>query len=117
MLKKVLKVLRRYLPSFLSYRENQAGVQNLTPPPAGRVLMASDGHPIRGEGRLEVCLLPGGRRPPGPEYTWGWGTGMTFGEDVGWLGELAFTFSIFQFCDMQVVTNYKRSRIIMRVLG
>ena len=35
MLEKVMKVLRRYLLLFLSYRENPAGGQNLTPPPAG----------------------------------------------------------------------------------
>ena len=26
-------------------------------------------------GRLEVFLLPGGRRPPGPDYTRRWGMG------------------------------------------
>ena len=33
MLGKVLKVLRRYLPSFLSYRENPAGGGRYSPPP------------------------------------------------------------------------------------
>ena len=35
---KVLEVLRRHLPPFLSYRVNPAGCQYLPPPPAGRGL-------------------------------------------------------------------------------
>ena len=38
MLGKVLKVSRRYLLPFLSYRENPAGGGRYSPPPAGRGL-------------------------------------------------------------------------------
>ena len=31
-------------------------------------------------GRLKVCLLPGGRRPPSPDYVGHWGMGMTCGD-------------------------------------
>ena len=39
------------------------GTLGLVPAPP-----ANGNHPMPGEGGLEVCLLPGGRTPPGPDY-------------------------------------------------